>query len=148
MPVFVAHAPLFERTPLPTTTAGWIAFSEMREEIRAAEARGEAEDRREKRKAKYKAATSAYSATRRATICERAEAKRIAIKSAGVEPSLLAPSESSVVSGYEAVERENKWADEKVLDRFDDLDVDVAFERMTMRFDRAVRPFSAMEMSL
>jgi len=35
-----------------------------------------------------------------------------------------------------------------VLDRFDDLEVDVAFERVTLRFDRAVRPFSAMEMSL
>ena len=142
MPVFVAHAPLFERTPLPTTTAGWIAYSEMREEIRAAEARGEAADRRERRAAKAKAAWTTYSAT------SRAEAKRIAMKSAGVEPSLLAPSESSVVSGYEEPERGNKWADEKVLDRFDDLDVDVAFERMTMRFDRAVRPFSAMEMGL
>jgi hypothetical protein len=77
----------------------------------------------------------------------RADAKRIARECAGVEPSLLAPSESSVVRGYEDPERGRPWKAADALDRFDDLEVDLAVRRATYRFDCALAPFETHEVT-
>ena len=77
----------------------------------------------------------------------RAEAKRIARDCEGVDPAFLAPSESNVVRGYDDPARGRPWRSEDALDRFDDLEVDLAVSRATYRWDRALTPFDAHEVT-